>query len=110
MLFRSESPAFKAFDADYPASKKQRLEAIKETVPVYQGRFKIMRDVTLATDARVKPALNAKGDLEITGKFHYQACDDKVCYPPRDVPVKWTVHYAEVDRQRAPEDLQRKKK
>jgi hypothetical protein len=22
---------------------------------------------------------------------HYQACDDKVCFPPESAPVSWTV-------------------
>jgi hypothetical protein len=27
----------------------------------------------------------------VSGKLDYQACDDKVCYAPRSVPVKWTI-------------------
>lgn len=104
----ADSPAFKTFPATYPGSQRLRLEAIQETVPVYHGRFRIVRDVTLAGDPKVKPLLNSKGELEIAGTLRYQACDDRICYPPRNVPVKWTVDYEEVDRQRVPAELQRK--
>jgi hypothetical protein len=27
----------------------------------------------------------------VAGVVSYQACDDKVCYPPESAPVAWTV-------------------
>ncbi len=104
----AESPAIKIFPAAYPASKKLRLPAINETVPVYQGKFRLERDVTIGPDAGVKPLLNDKGDLTIAGSFRYQACDDKICYVPQNLPLSWTVHYEALDRQRAPDELQKK--
>ena len=29
--------------------------------------------------------------VTITGTLNYQACDDKICFPPRSVPMTWTV-------------------
>lgn len=105
----TESPAFKPHDSVYPESKKVRLEVIKETVPVYQGHFRVVREVTIGSDAQVKPALNDKGELVIAGTFRYQACDDKICYIPETVPVTWTLRFETMDRQRAPAELQRKR-
>jgi DsbC/DsbD-like thiol-disulfide interchange protein len=90
----------------YPAAKMLRLAAIGETVPVYEGAFRLVREVTIARDAAVKPLLDAQGRLTIEGALKYQACDDKVCYPPENVPVRWTFQVEGLDRERAPADLQ----
>jgi DsbC/DsbD-like thiol-disulfide interchange protein len=68
----------------YPEAKKLHLDAIDETVPVYEGSF------TLTTEALVSPSAKA-GDVVINGKLNYQTCDDKICYLPVTIPVTWTV-------------------
>ena len=68
----------------YPEAKKLHLEAIDETVPVYEGSF------TLTTEAFVLPAAKL-GDVIVNGKLSYQTCDDKICYLPVTIPVTWTV-------------------
>jgi hypothetical protein len=30
--------------------------------------------------------------IVVAGKVTYQACDDRVCYPPESAPVSWTVN------------------
>lgn len=66
-----------------PPSKMMRLPAIDETVPVYGGRFKLLRDITIAG--------NAKGEVTASGTLRYQACDDRMCYLPKSVPLTWTL-------------------
>jgi hypothetical protein len=105
-----ESPALTVRAAAYPASKMLRLEVIKETVPVYQDTFRLVREVTIARDAALRPLLDAEGRLVIEGGLRYQACDDKICYPPETVPVRWTLQVEGHDRERAPAELQRKAK
>ena len=102
------SPSVKVAPAQYPESKILRLEAIQESVPVFEGEFRLVRDVTIANEQDVKPALDAQGNLSISGSFRYQACDDHKCFLPETVPVHWTVHFASLDRNRVPVDLQRK--
>ena len=106
----AESPAVVVRPPVYPAAKTLRLRAIRGTAPVYQGAFRLVRDVTVARDAALKPLLDAQGQLTIEGALKYQACDDKVCYPPETVPVHWTLLVEGHDRERAPADLQRKAK
>jgi hypothetical protein len=84
------------------------LAAIVETVPVYLGHFRLTRDVTIAPDAKLRPVLNGEGAFTVEGVLRYQACDDRICYIPQELPVHWTLQYAEFDRQRAPVELQRK--
>jgi DsbC/DsbD-like thiol-disulfide interchange protein len=66
-----------------PPSKMLRLPAIDETLPVYGGRFKLVRDITIAS--------NAKGEITAAGTLRYQACDDRMCYLPKTVPLTWTL-------------------
>ena len=82
------------------------MSAIDETVPVYSGKFRLVRDVTVAKDQKLK-ALN--GQLTIDGEFRYQACDNRMCYNPQTVPVKWTLHIDAHDRERAPAELRKLK-
>jgi hypothetical protein len=87
-----------------------RLEAIKETAPVFEGAFRLMRDVTIARDAVLKPLLDTDGNLTIEGALKYQACDEKLCYPPETIPVRWILQVEAHDRERAPAELQHKSK
>jgi len=103
----NSSPAFQAQPPGYPAARKLHLKAIGETVPVLEGRFRVAEDITIAPDAQVKPALSPTGDLVVEGSLRYQACDAKVCYPPQTVPLRWTLHYEAMDRQRVPAEMQR---
>lgn len=96
------SPAFRAYPPVWPSAEKLFLKAIKETLPVYKGRFRVVAEITIGADAQVKPVLNSAGDLMIENSFRYQACDERRCYLPQTVPIRWTLHYAELDRQRAP--------
>ena len=68
----------------YPEAKKLHLDAIDETVPVYEGSFTLTTEALVSTSA--KP-----GDVIINGKLNYQTCDDKICYLPVTIPVTWTV-------------------
>ncbi|MDQ6701458.1 MAG: redoxin domain-containing protein [Acidobacteriota bacterium] len=103
-----DSDAAKALPVAYPAPKKLRLEAIDETVPVYLGQVRLVRDIAIASDAKVKPLLDADGQLTVQGTLKYQACDDKKCYLPDSIPLRWTFHYQQMDRQRVAPELQRK--
>ena len=103
-----ESAAASAHEVSYPPSEKLHLAAIDETVPVYKEHFRLTRDITIGQDANLRPALNGSGKFTVEGTLRYQACDDRVCYIPQELPVKWTFQYAEFDRVRVPVELRRK--
>lgn len=94
------NPMVTVHPAEFPKSKMLRLEAIDETVPVFTGHFRLVRDVTIGK----APA----GQLVIEGTLKYQACDDRLCYVPQSVPLKWTFQVDAPDRERPPAQLQRK--
>jgi hypothetical protein len=85
-----------------------RLEAIGETVPVYRGHIRIVREITFGQEAALNPLVSPSGELVVKGSFRYQACDDRKCYVPQDVPLQWHFNYEGLDRQRAPSEFQRK--
>jgi len=106
----SDSKGWIAHPTSYPASRKLHLPAIDETVPVYEGRFRLTRDLTIGQPQEVGPLLGPERTVTIEGVFRYQACDDRMCYIPRNIPLKWTFPIDRLDSQRAPVELQRKAK
>ncbi len=104
----ADGAGYHAGPVEYPASTVMRLEVIHESVPVFQGRFRLLRTVTIGDPAALKPILEKGGALIIEGSFRYQACDDVECYLPETVRVRWTLHALPLDRTRVPEALQRK--
>ncbi len=101
-------PAAKRHSFEYPASEMLRLEAIDETVPVYRGHIRIRREITFGQEAALKSLVSPAGEVVVKGSFRYQACDDRKCYVPEDVPLVWRFKYEGLDRQRAPSEFQRK--
>jgi hypothetical protein len=103
------SSGFKADAVAFPPAKTLRLEAIHETAPVYERQFRLLQTLTLGSAQQIEPLLDANRDLIIKGELRYQACDDRECFLPEMVPLKWAVHILPFDRTRAPESLQRKR-
>ena len=101
-------PAAKQYSFEYPASEMLRLEAINETVSVYRVHIRLRREITFGQEAELKALVTPTGEVIIKGTFRYQACDDRKCYVPEEVPLEWRFAYEGLDRQRAPLELQRK--
>ena len=102
--------AARFYPVRYPAPEMLRLEVIKETVPVYRGHIRLGEDVVIGTEAQVKPRLNDHGEMVLEGSLHYQACDDRKCYIPETVPVKWTFKFEPLDLERVPAEIRHKPK
>jgi cytochrome c biogenesis DsbD-like protein len=73
----------KAGKLTYPHS--ETMVFADEKVPVFQKPFRLTQDVTLG--GSLKPGAT----VALAGTVNYQACDDRVCYPPETAPVAWTV-------------------
>jgi hypothetical protein len=98
----SASGAASAQPPAYPASRVLHLKALGEKLPVYEKRFRVTRDAVIGQDNEIRPLLDPERALTVSGSFRYQACDDKVCYPPETVPVKWVFRVEAHDSQRVP--------
>jgi len=102
-------PLVTAHDPVFPPSRPFVFAPLQETVPVFEGAFRVVRDVTLAGGRELAELLKTKEPkLEITGSLEYQVCSDERCYPPGSLPLRFTIALAPLDRERAPEAIQRK--
>jgi len=103
-----DSDVWTTHEVAYPKPEILFLPAIEEKVPVYKDQVRLTRDITIGPDAKIKPALDGEGKFVVEGTLRYQACDDRLCYIPQTLTLKWTFQYEGFDRQRVPEALQRK--
>ena len=95
-LSLAPSPAFTAHPPAYPQPEKYFFAPLKETQLVYTRAFRITQPVTIASAAALRAAgLRQDAGVTITGKVRYQACDDAICYMPKEVPVSWRVALGE---------------
>jgi AhpC/TSA family protein/cytochrome c biogenesis DsbD-like protein len=95
----------------YPAPKTLYLQAIKEQVPVFEGKFRITEDITVGASKAgdgLRALLSASKTVSIEGELHYQECDETICYPPTSVPVKWELQIQPLDLKRSPKPIQHK--
>ena len=103
-LVMDPTPGMEFTPVNYPHAKVLYLQAIKERVPVFEGKFRITQDLQISSAAEFSNSLGADGKtFTITGKFDYQACDSKICFLPTSVPVRWQLEVFPLDHVRAPE-------
>ena len=95
------SPMIQVHPAQFPKPQVLMLPAIKERVPVFERQLRITRDVTILSSVKAP-------DIELSGTFEYQACDDSICYVPKKVPLKFSIHIEGLETQRVPEALRKK--
>ena len=92
----------------YPDAKTLFLPVIKETVPVFEGKFRILQDVAVNGDRAFMASVGSGKTLTLTGTLQYQVCDKTQCYFPEKVAVSWDAQVQPLDRQRAAEAIQHK--
>ena len=86
------NPTLKFFPPVFPKPEKYFFAPLKETQLVYSKPFRIVQEIALATmPAANEPAKTGDGAITISGTLRYQACDDAICYLPKELPVSWTV-------------------
>jgi len=108
-LTMDPAPGLDFSSVNYPREKILYLPAIKESVPVFEGKFRISQELEVSAVADFSNSLGADGKtLMLTGKLDYQACDTRICFLPTSVPVKWQVQVLPLDRQRAQDVIRHK--
>lgn len=78
----------------YPASEKLVLPELNETQLVYSKPFRITQQIAIAATPDAKKRAAAGETVTLTGTVRYQACNDVICFPPKTVPVTWTMTLA----------------
>lgn len=78
------SPQVVVQDIDYPRGNAVKFEFDDAKLSVYQG-------TTVVTAVLKIVRTTQPGTYKLTGKFAYQACNDRACFPPTSVPVELMV-------------------
>jgi len=102
------SPEIQPASLTYPKAKVLYLEAIKEHVPVFEGKFRIIQEITVNRSKDFIASLGSGKTIAVTGELKYQACDQRICYIPASIPVKWELQVMPLDEKRSPEGIQHK--
>jgi hypothetical protein len=89
----------------YPKPMVLFLPAIRERVPVFEGKFHISQDVTVSAERPFRTSLGPGQTVSLQGVLKYQVCDKKICYAPTSVPVSWEIQVSQLDVQRSPEQI-----
>ena len=71
--------AVRSTTAVYPPGEPYVFGETKEVVRVYQRPFRITQSISLQ-------GAGAKPPATLSGALRYQACTDKVCFPPQTEP------------------------
>jgi DsbC/DsbD-like thiol-disulfide interchange protein len=87
-----KSDAYAAGPARFPKPETLYFKPLDEMQLVFSKPFRIVQDVRLVRQS-ASPARAAGHEETITiaGTLRYQACDDTLCYAPRNVPLAWKV-------------------
>jgi DsbC/DsbD-like thiol-disulfide interchange protein len=71
--------------AVFPSGQDLFFGPLKESVKVYSAPFVVK--LPLSLDARTGKGARPD-EVLVRGKVSYQACDDRVCFPPQSVPFE----------------------
>ncbi len=97
------SPLVTLHETVFPPSRPYLFAPLNETVPIFEGRFRVTRDISLAGGRDLAEALKApEPRLEVRGTLEYQTCSDLVCHPPASLPLSFTIDLLPLDRERSP--------
>jgi len=99
--------------AVFPQPKAYLFRPLNETVPVYEGSFRVLQDVVMhdvpvgwaqdlldATPDRFEPVV-------LNGSLAYQVCSDTTCYPPDTLALRVPLKLRPKDEIRARPELRR---
>ena len=84
-----QTKAVTATKARYPPAKIIKLQAINESVPAYEDHLRITREIVIGVESDLSAAAGTDRTLTVEGTLVYQACDDRKCYVPKSIPLKW---------------------
>ena len=79
-----EADNFKLGKVSWPAAHQYKFSFSETELDVYEGSINIGLNLKAKKD--LKP-----GKYEISGQVHYQACNDRACFAPKDAPFSVTV-------------------
>jgi peroxiredoxin len=95
------NPVLMMRPVQYPASEIYHFKPLDERVPVFQKRFRLVQHMAVTAARERREELAQVPTVTIAGTLEYQACDDRLCFPPRSIPVSYAVKLRQLDSERA---------
>ena len=83
--FRLEAPV------EYPKPVLYTFKPLKEPVLVYNAPFRMVARLALDPARPPTTPTQRPATLVVKASLDYQACDDRFCYLPESVPLRWTI-------------------
>lgn len=68
----------------YPKAKKEKFAFAETPLSIFDGEFEIVTRFQRAANPQLGPGF-------LTGKLRYQACNEKMCLPPKTVDIRLPV-------------------
>jgi hypothetical protein len=84
VLSWDSNQALTAKGVTYPKGEAVKYDFSEKPLQVYSGAITLVSRFAVPGDAPLGPAA-------LRGKFRYQACNDKMCFPPRTLPVSISI-------------------
>jgi peroxiredoxin len=85
----------------YPTSEIYEFKPLNERVPVFQKPFRLVQTMAVNPSQEARAALSGVTRVTVEGTLEYQACDDRLCFAPRTIPVSHVVTLRQLDTERA---------
>jgi hypothetical protein len=73
-------------EASFPDAEPYFFAPLKQAVKVYSKPFTVRIPVTASAAFLKSQKSGSAGHVPLKGVISYQACDDKVCFPPQTLP------------------------
>jgi hypothetical protein len=67
-------------EVKYPKAQMEKMPFAEKPLSVFTGDFDIVTSFSVSPTA-------VPGPTAVTGKLRYQACNDRMCLPPKNVDV-----------------------
>jgi hypothetical protein len=80
LSFKLPAGTVQLTEVKWPQPVFEKFEFSEKPLSVFEGRFTVSTKIKIAANAQ-------PGPMKVTGKFRYQACNDKMCLPPRTLDV-----------------------
>jgi len=107
-LIMKASPDLRLLPVRYPKAKVLFLPVINESVPVYEGNFRLLQYVVVSADRTFVGSVTQAKTITLKGTLFYQACDLVKCYLPQKSGVSWDVRLMPLDGERSPDAIRHK--
>jgi DsbC/DsbD-like thiol-disulfide interchange protein len=91
ITLESRSPFRLDAPVEYPKPALYTFKPLDEQVLVYDTPFRLVAQLALDPARPFVTPLQRPATFALNASLDYQACDDRVCYLPESVPLRWSL-------------------